>query len=663
MDLYMSPDANSGGNAQRPSRPRDATPPRAVLRNGRTLRLGFGPRLAVALGLTLTLVSGVGYVEVTRVLERRVIQQESVYQRAHAEALEAVAAGETPGKAILKIGRVIKAVSQRPGRRDTALIDSTFTIVAANDQRLVGTAADPEARVAAALKHGRSFAGREGDPRLDVHNFEFVTPVDLPSGRFVFEATYSHQFFDAELSRIQRSMALTALLGLLGGGVVFYLVGGRGLTRSHRFALERATLDGLTGLPNQRAFHDDLEHAVALAARHGESLALAVLDLDDFKFLNDRHGHRHGDELLLRVAVLLRDGRASDRAFRVGGDEFALLLARTDAEGAAAALRRVRRQFADAQVAVSLGLSVLRPGQDVAALREEADAALYDAKRRGGNALVCFEDIRDSVVITTSAKLQALRRLLEEHDVEIAFQPIWDLERGSLVGVEALARPSQDYGFSGPAEAFDIAEQVGRVHELDMLCVNKALAHVAALPADALLFINISPRTLDLDADIDGWLVAAVERSGIDPSRVVIEVTERFGGRMSSVVKSLQCLRAAGLQLAVDDVGTGNSGLEMLRQVHAEFVKLDRSVVVAAMTEPGARAVLLAMATFANETGAFVIAEGIEDTDMLDFLRRLEDDMTVARPRIHGGQGYGLGRPGQTIPPTTNELLMPGLRA
>jgi EAL domain-containing protein (putative c-di-GMP-specific phosphodiesterase class I) len=229
--------------------------------------------------------------------------------------------------------------------------------------------------------------------------------------------------------------------------------------------------------------------------------------------------------------------------------------------------------------------------------------------------------------------------------------------------VEALARPSQGYGFSGPAEAFDIAEQVGRVHELDMLCVNKALSHVAELPVEALLFINISPRTLDLDADSDGWLVGAVERSGIDPSRVVIEVTERFGGRISSVVRSLRRLRAAGLQLAVDDVGTGNSGLEMLRQVHAEFVKIDRSVVVAAMSEPGARAVLLAMATFATETGAFVIAEGIEDLDMLGFLRRLQDDLTVARPRIHGGQGYGLGRPGPAIPPATNPLLLPGLPA
>lgn len=605
---------------------------------------------------------GVGYVEITRVLESRVIDQESVYQLAQAEALEAVTAGETPRTAKREIARVLETAAQRPGTRETLLIDSKFGIVAARDKRLVGTHnRDPS--IAAALRHGRAYAGRETDQTRDALDFEFVTPVDLPSGRFAFEVTYDHAFFDAELTKIRRSMALIGLLGLLGGGVVFYLVGGRGLTRSHRFALERATLDGLTDLPNQRAFQDDLEHAVALAARHGEALSLAVMDIDDFKFLNDRHGHRHGDELLLRVASLLRAGRTSDRAFRIGGDEFALLLPRTDGAGAAAALRRVRRQFTDARVAVSLGLTVLRPGQDVATLREEADAALYEAKRRGGEALVFFEDIRDSVVITTSVKTKALRRLLVEHELEVAFQPIWDLERGSLVGVEALARPSHDYGLSGPAEAFDIAEQIGRVHELDMLCVDKALARVPELPDDALLFINIAPRTLDLDADRDGWLVAAVERSGIDPGRVVIEVTERFGGRMSSVVKSLQRLRAAGLQLAVDDVGTGNSGLEMLRQVRAEFVKIDRSIVVGAMTEPGARAVLLAMATFANETGAFVIAEGIEDIDMLEFLRGLEDDVSVARPRVHGGQGFGLGRPGQAIPATANDLLLTALPA
>ena len=362
------------------------------------------------------------------------------------------------------------------------LIDSKYAVIAADDERFIATV-HRDARVADALR-GRPSAGREETAHLDGQDFEVVTPVDLPFGRFALEGSYDHQVFDAELGRVRRSMGLVALLGLLGGALVFYLVGGRGLMRSHRLALERATLDGLTDLPNQRAFNRDLDHAIAIATRHDEPLSLAVMDLDDFKFLNDRHGHLHGDDLLLRAARLLGDGRASDRAFRIGGDEFALLLPRTDGEGAAVALRRVQQQFTDAHLAVSVGVSVLRSGQDVATLRQEADAAVYDAKRRGGNALVMFEDIRDRVVITSSAKVQALHRLLVEQDLEVAFQPIWDLEAGSLVGVEALARPSQHYGFSGPAEAFDIAEQIGRVHELDKLCVDKVLSRVAELPDD-----------------------------------------------------------------------------------------------------------------------------------------------------------------------------------
>jgi EAL domain-containing protein (putative c-di-GMP-specific phosphodiesterase class I) len=253
--------------------------------------------------------------------------------------------------------------------------------------------------------------------------------------------------------------------------------------------------------------------------------------------------------------------------------------------------------------------------------------------------------------------VQALRRLLDEGHMSIAFQPIWNLDGGSLLGVEALARPAAGYGFSGAAEMFDIAEQLGRVRELDMLCVEKTLARAKELPDGALLFMNIAPRTLDLEADGDGWLVEAIARSGLDVRRIVIEVTERFGGRMSSVVKSLVGLRIAGLRLALDDVGAGNSGLEMLRRVAFEFVKIDRSIVIGAMSERGARAVLLAIATYANETGSYVIAEGIEDDETLRFVRHIEDDLGAARPHIHGGQGYGLGRPQAAMPSSAQDAL------
>jgi diguanylate cyclase (GGDEF)-like protein len=436
---------------------------------------------------------------------------------------------------------------------------------------------------------------------------------------------------------------------------VFYLVGGRALMRSHRSALQRATLDGLTDLPNQRAFHDELPRAVGSATRHRVPLALVVLDVDDFKHLNDRHGHPRGDALLRRVAAVLRDARSGDRAYRIGGDEFALLLPHTDSEGSRTLARRLVRALGDEGVAVSVGVGELRPGQGAEALRAEADAALYEAKRRGGNSVTHFDEIRDQVVITTSEKLDAVRRLIDERRVSTVFQPIWDLAAGRLLGLEALTRPDPEYGLSGPAEAFDIAEQLGRVHELDVLCAQSALHAAVELPEDALLFVNLAPQTLDLDAGDDDWLKAAVERAGLPIERIVIEVTERFGGRTASVIKCLERLRGQGFKLALDDVGTGNSGLEMLRTVGAEFVKIDSSIVTAAATEPNARAVLMAMATFAWQTGSYVIAEGIEDLETLAFVRRIDEDDVRSGHVIRGGQGYGLGRPSPELvsePPT-----------
>jgi diguanylate cyclase (GGDEF)-like protein len=437
---------------------------------------------------------------------------------------------------------------------------------------------------------------------------------------------------------------------MLGAALVFYLVGGRALVRSHRIALRRASRDGLTDLPNQRAFHDDLERAVQSAIRHGEALAVCAIDLDDFKFLNDRHGHPFGDALLRRAAAVLTELRAGDRAYRVGGDEFAVVLTRTDADGARAVARRLDAALRGAGIAASVGASALRPGHEPDALLAEADAALYEAKRHGGATIVHFDDVRDRVAVTSPDEVRALHRLLDSGAVSTAFQPIWNLGPGSLLGVEALTRPAPDSGLSNPAQAFDVAEQIGRVRDLDALCVRSALRSASELPADALLFLNIAPQTLDLDVD-DDWLLRAVTEAGFAPGRVVIEVTERSGGRIASVLKSLRRLRAQGFQLALDDVGTGNSGLEMLREVGAEFVKLDRSVVAAAPFEANARAVLLAMSTYARQTGAYVIAEGIEDDGVLDYVRTIDEQI----PRdiaamIQGGQGYGLGRPSPTLP-------------
>jgi diguanylate cyclase (GGDEF)-like protein len=619
----------------------------------------FGVRLALAFALALALVGVIGYVLLDRQSEQRLIHVYGLEQRAQARSFEEIARRAPDKTALLReIGQVMAAVHADPDTRAVLLIDGDRIVRAAGEESALGKS-ETDARIEAALEDGKSYEGRETDRGQNAKDFEFLAPLDLHGERYVFQITRDSDFLDGQLADLRGTLVLIGTLALLLGGAAFYLVGGRPLMRSHRRVLQRATRDGLTDLPNQRAFQEDFVQFVAAAQRNQEPLALAVLDIDDFKFINDRHGHAHGDALIRRVADVLRDGRTSDRGFRTGGDEFALMMLRTDLAGSRALTRRLSRLFEEARISVSIGVAELSAGHDPAGLRAEADAAMYEAKRGGGNRAVHFRDVRDQVVVTSSDQMRAIRKLLEERKLETHFQPIWNIANGTLIGVEALSRPDPAYGFSGPSDAFDSAERIGRVHELDQLCVESALRIAPQLPDGVLLFLNVSPSTLDLDADSDSWLQLAVAQAGLDPRRVVVEVTERFGGRTAAVIKSLLGLRAAGFQLALDDVGTGNAGLEMLRRVHAEFVKIDRGIVTAAPTEPTARAVLMAMATFAHQTGAFVIAEGIENEETLAFVRSVDDSDLAPAALIEGGQGFGLGRPEPELPAELRKLARP----
>jgi diguanylate cyclase (GGDEF)-like protein len=170
-----------------------------------------------------------------------------------------------------------------------------------------------------------------------------------------------------------------------------------------------ATRDGLTDLPNERAFEDELPDAVAAATRYREPLALILADVDALERINDRHGHEQGDTVLRVVSGVLRSSRPSDRPYRVGSDHFAILLAHTDAEGARTLAGRLSRDFSEAGVELSMGSSALRHGMSVDTLRAEADTALYEAKQRGGNRAVDFEEIQarvslgDVVVVAPAA--------------------------------------------------------------------------------------------------------------------------------------------------------------------------------------------------------------------------------------------------------------------
>ena len=616
--------------------------------NGRATNWSFVARMMGAYALALLAVSAVGYQILNQRLQDSWIASYSQTQRADADTFDTYAIKGGSGSWLPKVQQLLEAVQQRPGTVETKLIDRHGMIVSSGVPVLIGRS-DVDARIRAALDRGRWFAGHEQDAAHDTRDFEFVAPVTLDGQPYAYEVSYNHDVLDAQLGDVRSGLALVALLALLGGSLIFYLVGGRALIRSHRGALDRATIDDMTGLANRRAFDDELPRSLSLAQRDRSQLALAVIDLDDFKLLNDRLGHSHGDEMLRRLAAALHDGRIGDRGFRIGGDEFTALLPCADADGARVATAELQRRIAANGVRSSMGVALVDEASTPHDLLAQADAALYDAKRRGGGRISHFDDIRHESAVATAEKKAAVLRLAADEPFVTVFQPIWDIDDGGLIGVEALMRPDPGLRLSGPAEAFDIAQQIGKVHELDRRCVVQALARVNELPRSGLLFLNICPETLDLDANGDDWLVQAAREAGRAPERIVLEVTERSGGRIRSVIRCLTRLRGHGFKVAIDDVGTGNSGLQLLRAINPDFVKLDRTVVASAATDPTAHAVLTAIATFAAQTGSYVIAEGVESIDQLEFLQTIDTRPVHVSRMIRGGQGYALGRPGEPI--------------
>ena len=410
-------------------------------------------------------------------------------------------------------------------------------------------------------------------------------------------------------------------------------------------ALEQAALtDSLTGLRNNRSFYDDFEREIARAKRHGHSLVLALVDIDDFKAVNDKAGHSHGDAVLARLGERLRTMRQEDRGYRIGGDEFALILVETDPEEAAIALERLQAEIRESGLGatVSVGYVNLTGEQADAESYELADTALYEAKRLGRNQTVCFQDISGTVSVFSPRKADAVRTMIVQGLVTTAFQPIWDVQSTWPLGFEALARPFAEVGLSGPQEAFDVAERIRQLPELDVLCMRKALEAAVTLPAGSVIFMNYSPASLTHAGFDPKTFVAAVRAAGLLPEQIVIELTERRIDDPASVAQRAAALRALGVRIALDDTGSGHAGLEILSKVRFDFVKIDRGLVVEAMKNGEARGVLAGIIAIARETGSYLIAEGIETGEMLDFVRNAHIPNSAP---VRGIQGYLLGRP------------------
>lgn len=300
---------------------------------------------------------------------------------------------------------------------------------------------------------------------------------------------------------------------------------------------------------------------------------------------------------------------------------------------------------------MSIGVSALNAGEsDVRLLREQADSALYDAKARGRNMVLLFDQEHSRIPVFQSAKVDACRLLLVRPAVDVVFQPIWALGDGRLLAVEALIRPPAESRLA-PLEAFQVAERLGRTHELDDLCQRSILARAHELPEGVDLFVNISPHTLEHSAFSPKTLAARVAKAGLAPGRVILEMTERSDVPIDRLVPVVEELRGLGFQFALDDVGAGTQGFDVLRRLPVDYVKVARVVVAGASRDRAGRAALMAIIAFATEAGARVVAEGVDQEQMLELIRGLAaTDSERPALAVHAVQGYLLGRPEMELP-------------
>jgi diguanylate cyclase (GGDEF)-like protein len=409
-----------------------------------------------------------------------------------------------------------------------------------------------------------------------------------------------------------------------------------------------ALLDPITGLGNHRAFQEELHRQIEDAQRQGHPLALAIIDLDELKHVNDEHGHAIGDQLLGSMGrLLVSASRAADRGFRIGGDEFALLLPHSDAASAHAVVRRMLASALSAETtfnrpfSFSGGVSAYpEPSRDGRRLLRNADAALYWAKRHGRTDVQLFDPARHGVSDdqrSTPELIEALDRVTAEGAITAVFQPIFDLVSGQPVGFEGLVRPTEVAAFRDATALFTAAEVADRTVELDMIAIRTIASSLKDNLQDRYLSVNISPRSMETNQFQVAELVAVLSSCGLSPDRVIVELTEREAiADMDRLRTNLQACQAAGFRIAADDVGAGNAGLRLLSEVRFDIVKIDLSLVQGGVLRDSALAVLRAIQDLAAQSNARVVAEGIETVEQLVVVRRLG---------ISSGQGFLLASP------------------
>jgi diguanylate cyclase (GGDEF)-like protein/PAS domain S-box-containing protein len=422
------------------------------------------------------------------------------------------------------------------------------------------------------------------------------------------------------------------------------------LLRQSELNEHQALHDGLTGLPNRTLFRDRIEQAIALARRDGGQLAVAMIDLDRFKDVNDTLGHHAGDTLLVEVGRRLRDIlRSSDTVARLGGDEFGVLISKPRSTSDVAVVIGKMRAALEQSVMVeglalpaegSIGIAMFPAhGRDVDTLLRHADAAMYSAKETKAG-YVFYDGSRIEADPARLTLVSELRRAIEQRELVLYYQPKAALANGAVQSVEALLRWNHpERGLVGPDEFIPLAQQTGLIKPLTLYVLDEALSQCRAWQRAGLTLgvaVNLSVRNL-LDTDFPQQVKRLLQKREVDPALLQLEITESTV--LSDPVRTkrvLDKLAAMGIALSIDDFGTGYSSLSYLSQLPVSEIKIDRSFVMNMAQSDNDAVIVRSTIDLGRNLGLQVVAEGVETEQAWDELSEL--GCTLA-------QGYYLSRP------------------
>ncbi|MCW8890374.1 MAG: EAL domain-containing protein [Sedimenticola sp.] len=409
--------------------------------------------------------------------------------------------------------------------------------------------------------------------------------------------------------------------------------------------------DALTGLPNRVLFHDRLDHAMRKAHRVNRQVAVLFLDLDRFKNINDGLGHDVGDGMLKEVALRLQEAiRGDDTVARLGGDEFVIILEELLDPGSAASvatkcLKSLSKKMVIKGIeifpTVSIGISLF-PDDDVSVdgLMKCADAAMYRAKDAGRNTFQFYTSDMNDQTIRLLLLEGSLRHALDEEQLQLYYQPKFDITNRRLIGMEALIRwHHPEKGLISPADFIPLAEDTGMIVSIGEWVIKTACKQLALWKGTEFrhlhIAVNISAR--HFNKSLLKTIARELSTNNLSPDLLELEITESvLMDNADAAVKTLTQIRDMGISLAIDDFGTGYSSLSYLKRFPISSLKIDRSFVKDVIEDNNDAAIVTSIVALAKHMDLMVTAEGVETEEQLAFIKKLGCDY---------GQGYLLGRP------------------